>query len=77
MTKKNTDWKWVLIKRRWSGHQRVDAWSIEAEFLEKLKIVEARDGIEASQKLTYQAFDLIITDLNMPKRDGAQFIEKS
>lgn len=38
-------------------------------------IVEARDGAEAFNKCQIQQFDLIITDLMMPKVKGITFIE--
>lgn len=38
-------------------------------------IVWARDGVEANQKLSNQDFDLIITDLILPKRDGLTFLD--
>lgn len=38
-------------------------------------IIRARDGMEAMQKLNNQEFDLIVTDLILPRRDGAAFIE--
>lgn len=37
--------------------------------------VWAKDGVEAMQKLTNQEFDLIITDIVLPKRDGITFLE--
>lgn len=39
------------------------------------KIIRARDGVEAVLKLSNQSFDLIITDLVLPKRDGITFID--
>ena len=39
------------------------------------KIVRARDGVEAMQKISNQEFDLIITDLVLPKRDGITLID--
>ncbi|WP_044557318.1 response regulator [Halobacteriovorax marinus] len=33
-------------------------------------VVEAADGLEASLKMKNQNFSLVITDLNMPKKDG-------
>jgi CheY-like chemotaxis protein len=38
-------------------------------------IVIANDGVQALQKLQNQEFDLIITDLILPKRDGMTLIE--
>lgn len=34
------------------------------------RVVQASDGLEATLKMKNQVFDLIITDLNMPKKDG-------
>jgi YesN/AraC family two-component response regulator len=39
------------------------------------KIIIAEDGVQAMQKLSNQEFDLVITDLVMPKRDGFKLIE--
>ncbi len=39
------------------------------------RIVWARDGVEAMQKIHNQEFDLIITDLILPKRDGMTFLD--
>jgi len=56
----------------------------EASFLDLLenklssydaKIVRAMDGKEALYKIDNQKFDLIITDLKMPKMDGISFLE--
>ncbi|MFT6633136.1 MAG: CheY-like chemotaxis protein [Bacteriovoracaceae bacterium] len=38
-------------------------------------VVWAKDGVEALQKLSNQDFDLIITDLILPKRDGLSFLD--
>lgn len=38
------------------------------------KVVCSTDGIEATFKLSNEVFDLIITDLKMPKMDGADFV---
>ncbi len=39
------------------------------------EVVAASDGMEAAEKLPFQKFDLIITDLNMPNMDGFEFIK--
>ena len=48
-------------------------------FLEMLEIftfiVEAKDGAEAIMKLKNQRFDLVVTDLSMPKIKGSELIE--
>ena len=37
-------------------------------------VITACDGLDALEKLPERRFDLIITDLNMPKMDGYEFI---
>jgi len=45
---------------------------------EGYETVEAQDGLDAIQKLdAATAFDLIITDVNMPNLDGIGFIKKA
>ena len=39
-------------------------------------IVEAEDGEDAAQKLTEQRFDLLITDINMPRMNGLSLVSK-
>ncbi len=38
--------------------------------------IEAEDGLKALSNLNRNAVDLVVTDLNMPKMDGATFIKK-
>jgi two-component system chemotaxis response regulator CheY len=38
------------------------------------RVVTAADGVEASELMPAEKFDLIITDLNMPDMDGFEFI---
>lgn len=38
------------------------------------EVVEAEDGQEALTLLGVQAFDLVITDINMPNRDGIELM---
>ncbi|MBQ4860442.1 response regulator [Pseudoalteromonas sp. MMG013] len=44
--------------------------------LEYADITEATDGIQAMSLLKKQTFDLLVTDLNMPKMDGSTLIDK-
>ncbi len=48
-------------------------------FLEAMKcwdfIVQAKDGKEAIQKIQNQRFDLVITDLNMPRAGGMEIVK--
>jgi len=41
---------------------------------DELRIVEARDGIQATGKIKNQKFDCIITDMKMPKKEGDALI---
>lgn len=38
------------------------------------QITEAQDGLEALAKLKEGSFDLVVTDLNMPRLDGLGFV---
>ena len=67
--------KWFLIVDDDPDTREIIINDIKEELSHEVKIVEARDGVEASLKLNIQAFDCIVTDLQMPKRDGAHFIE--
>ena len=40
-----------------------------------LEVVEASNGYEAMEKLLESQFDLIVTDINMPKMDGYSLCE--
>ncbi len=39
-------------------------------------VVQAGDGAEALTLAASQAFDLVITDMNMPKMNGLEFIKR-
>lgn len=39
------------------------------------EIIKAGDGLQAIEELKRRSFDLIVTDFNMPKMDGKQFVE--
>lgn len=38
-------------------------------------IIEASDGIMASQKFNNMEFDVLIVDINMPKKNGIEFLK--
>ncbi len=40
------------------------------------RIVEAVDGVDGLEKARANAIDLVITDLNMPRMDGFEFINE-
>lgn len=39
------------------------------------KVLQGGDGADALKKISVQKFDLVITDLKMPKMDGSQLID--
>jgi DNA-binding response OmpR family regulator len=39
------------------------------------KIVTATDGVDGTFKFSNEAFDLVITDIKMPKKDGIQLVQ--
>lgn len=43
--------------------------------LREVTLSEACDGVEAMEKINEADYDLIITDINMPRMDGLQLIE--
>ncbi len=49
--------------------QRVDG-------ISKGDITEASDGAEALDKVKSHSFDLVLTDLRMPKMDGLEFVRQ-
>ncbi|HNQ45453.1 MAG TPA: response regulator [Syntrophorhabdus sp.] len=42
---------------------------------QEYRITEAKDGMDAMEKLASLEADLIIVDLNMPNMDGIQFVK--
>ncbi len=44
--------------------------------LQEVSITEAIDGADGLEKIDRESFDLVITDINMPRLDGLQLIEK-
>ena len=42
--------------------------------LKNIKIVEASDGVDGLKKLSQDAFNLIITDINLPVMDGLKLV---
>lgn len=44
--------------------------------LNRYRIVTAGDGLEGERKFKNEKFDLIITDISMPKVDGVTFIKR-
>ena len=43
--------------------------------LKNIKVTEADDGVVGLKKLTAEKFDLVITDINMPKLNGVEMVK--
>ena len=48
-------------------------------FLERarLEVDEAVDGVDALEKIESKGFDLVVTDIQMPRLDGLELLAKS
>ncbi|MCT4666112.1 MAG: sigma-54 dependent transcriptional regulator [Flavobacteriales bacterium] len=42
----------------------------------KFQVVEAENGLDASKLIEKEYYDLILSDIKMPKMDGVEFLEK-
>lgn len=71
--KKEKDFKSILI-----ADDDPDILEIMCDCLddEKYRVVKAKDGAEATFKAKNEAFDLVITDMNMPKMSGDKLIKE-
>ncbi|MEY2825648.1 MAG: hypothetical protein RLZZ122_12 [Actinomycetota bacterium] len=49
---------------------------VDALTIAGFQVNSATDGLEALQLIRNQDFDLVVTDVNMPKLDGYQLVEK-
>jgi two-component system OmpR family response regulator len=49
---------------------------VDALTIAGFQVNSATDGLEALQLIRKQEFDLVVTDVNMPKLDGYQLVEK-
>ncbi|MCB0356660.1 MAG: response regulator [Bdellovibrionales bacterium] len=67
--------KWILLADDDRELTELYESFLEMHFGENVKVLTVEDGVEATNKLPFQAFDLIITDLNMPKKSGQAFIQ--
>ena len=69
-----TEKKWVLIVDDEQDIRDLIKMHIESHF-DDIGIITAVNGLDATRKLPFQAFDCIITDLKMPKKEGIPFIK--
>ncbi|MCB0390141.1 MAG: response regulator [Bdellovibrionales bacterium] len=67
--------KWILLADDDKELLELYESFLDMHFGESVKVLTVEDGVEATNKLPFQAFDLIITDLNMPKKSGHAFIQ--
>lgn len=51
--------------------------NLETEFPDKLVIQEVGNGHDALQRIQRQKYDLVITDIRMPKKDGVSLINST
>lgn len=65
---------WILIADDEDEIRSIVREALSSRLGRDVRIVDAKDGHDAANKLTLQAFDCIITDLQMPKKDGGTFI---
>ena len=66
---------WILIADDEEEIRRIVREALTTRVGRHVMVVEAKDGSDAASKLQLQAFDCIITDLKMPRKDGGQFIQ--
>ncbi len=67
--------RWILIAEDDDDIRQLLRESLEREAEElPIRIVEAKNGAEAIEKSNKRQFHCVITDLNMPKQNGEEFI---
>ena len=66
----------ILIVDDSSTSRMITRRCIETASAVPVEFAEAPDGAEALSLLEADSFDLIVTDLNMPKMDGTTFVWK-
>ena len=67
--------KWILIVDDDADIRDSLKELISDHFGEALSIVESPDGVDAIGKINHQNFDCILTDLDMPRKEGGSFIK--
>lgn len=71
---KPKDRKWILVVDDEPDIRENLSELIKLSFGNKVEVIQAQNGMEATSKISCQMFDCIITDLNMPKKEGMAFI---
>lgn len=66
----------ILIADDSSLARMVTKRSLEVAGLEEAEFTEAVDGQEAFELLRQKRFDLLVTDLTMPRMDGVQLLRE-
>ncbi|HTV56677.1 MAG TPA: response regulator [Terriglobia bacterium] len=66
----------VLIVDDSSVMRKIVERSLRQAGLELEKVVEAENGIDALKLVRAQMIDLILSDINMPKMDGIEFLRQ-
>ena len=66
----------ILIVDDSSVMRKIIERSLRQAGLDQLEVVEAGNGIEALAAVNEGAFDLILSDINMPAMDGIEFLRQ-
>jgi two-component system, chemotaxis family, chemotaxis protein CheY len=66
----------VLIVDDSSVMRKIVERALRQAGLELEKVIEAENGIEALKLVQDQMIDLILSDINMPKMDGIEFLRQ-
>lgn len=74
MQKRNR--KWLLIVDDDADLRSSMREMVETSFGDSVSVIEANDGVEATVKINHQAFDCILTDLEMPRKEGDSLIRQ-
>ena len=67
--------KWLLLVDDEGELLELLSTFFQMQFGDKVKIITAPDGIDATGKVRNQAYDCIVTDLKMPRKEGRAFVE--
>jgi two-component system chemotaxis response regulator CheY len=66
----------ILIVDDSSVMRKIIERSLRQAGLEQAEVVEAGNGVEALAQVRKGAFDLILSDINMPAMDGIEFLRQ-